>query len=150
MPSITFDGPNKLIEVGFDGPFTEVEAADIYSEWKRWVKTGEANWLPAFGSSEGGAPLGGGRFTGAYYFIRNDLGWRLAPFDADHTLDVIGDFYPADPNTEFVLKPTSDVLIRFFLSSNTQAIETGSTSVDYDRIKSDTRKVVTASTFAAD
>ena len=53
--SVTFDGPNKQIVL--DTSTTEYTAVEIYSRWKDWVSTNNAQYLEAFGSV-GGDPLG--------------------------------------------------------------------------------------------
>lgn len=96
MTDITFDGPNKRIIVGYDGPITSVTAAEIYSRWKEWVALGNAQFQPAFGESVGGNPLGGGVELSGYYFVRNDLGWMLLHAPYNYEIRMAGDIYPAD------------------------------------------------------
>ncbi len=102
MATITFDGPNKLITIGYDGPVTTVEASAIYSAWKQWVLAGNAQWEPAFLSSVGGDALGGGVFLSGYYFINNDAGWTLEHDPQDYQIQVNGDLYPANPAIPFL------------------------------------------------
>lgn len=102
MATITFDGPNKTIIVGYDGAVTEVTALDLYSRWKDWVKEGNAQYQPAFGDSVGGNPLGGGVSLSGYYFIRNDLGWTLEHSPYDYQILVSGDLYPQNPAIPFL------------------------------------------------
>lgn len=91
-----FDGPNKYIMIGYEGPITETSATEIYSEWKEWVMADNAQYLPAFGESVGGNELGGGVGLSGYYFVRNDLGWRLIHDENDYEIRISGDLYPAD------------------------------------------------------
>jgi hypothetical protein len=100
--TITFDGPNKEIRVGYDGPVTNVEASRIYSEWKAWVLAGNAQYLPAFLSSVGGDDLGGGVALSGYYFVNNTDGWTLVHDMFDYQIQVSGDIYPANPAIPFV------------------------------------------------
>ena len=116
MPTITFNGPAKTITVGYDAAVTTVAAVDLYSGWKDWVALGNAQFLPAFAESVGGNELGGGVSLSGYYFLRNDLGWRIVPEDGqDYQLAVNGDLYPQDPNSPFVSPPAGDytVLVTF-------------------------------------
>jgi hypothetical protein len=99
---ISFDGPNKQIIVGYDGPITNTTAAEIYSSWKEWVKAGNAQYLPAFGESVGGNELGGGVGLSGYYFVRNDLGWRLIHDEFSYEIRVAGDIYPSDPTQVWI------------------------------------------------
>lgn len=102
MPTLTFDGPNKSITIGYDGPITEVTAEYIYSRWKDWVAQGNAQYEPAFNESVGGNELGGGTSLAGYFFIRNDIGWNLTHAENDYEIRLSGDFYPADANLPFI------------------------------------------------
>lgn len=102
MPTITFDGPNKSITIGYDGPITEVTAEYIYSRWKEWVALGNAQYEPAFAESVGGNELGGGTALAGYFFIRNDIGWNLTHANNDYEIRLSGDLYPADANLPFI------------------------------------------------
>jgi hypothetical protein len=85
--SVTFDGINKLIIVSQD--ITDLSVAeDIYSPWKQWVIQGDnAKYLPAF-RVVGGDPTVGNNKISAYFFLLN--GWKLRPFEGDHTLTISG------------------------------------------------------------
>lgn len=107
MPTIDFDGPTKMVTIGHDGPITETTAADMYSAWKQWVLAGNAQWLPAFAESVGGNPIGGGQSLSGYYFLRNDLGWRVTHATFDYEIRIAGDLYPLDPATPW-MDPTAD------------------------------------------
>jgi hypothetical protein len=138
MPSISFNGATKVITIGYDGPLTTVTAADIYSRWKDWVAAGNAQFEQAFSESVGGNELGGGVSLSGYYFIRNDIGWRIKPSENDYELTVSGDLYPADANTAFIIPPTGDftVLISFQRSaaSYVTASGGGGGSIDYNQV----------------
>lgn len=112
MATLTFSGPSKTITVGYAGSTTEVSAQEIYSAWKTWVAAGNAQYAPAFAESVGGNELGGGVALSGYYFIRNDLGWRIVPANGfDFTLAISGDLYPQDANTAFVTPPAGDYTV---------------------------------------
>jgi hypothetical protein len=116
MATVTFNGPALTITIGYDSSVTTIDAIDIYSAWKDWVALGNAQYLPAFAESVGGNELGSGVALSGYYFIRNDLGWRIVPDDGqDYTLQLNGDLYPQDPLAEFVTPPAGDftVLVTF-------------------------------------
>jgi hypothetical protein len=116
MATITFNGPDKTITLGYDSATTTVETVDIYSDWKEWVAAGNAQYEQAFAESVGGNDLGGGASLSGYYFLRNDLGWRIVPEDGhDYTLQINGDLYPQDAATAFVTPPAGDytVLVTF-------------------------------------
>lgn len=107
MPTITFDGPNKAIVIGHDGPITSLTAADLYASWKEWVVAGNAQYQPAFAESVGGNPLGGGVSLSGYFFLRNDLGWSITHSPFSYEIRVSGDLYPLDPLTVWI-NPTVD------------------------------------------
>jgi len=41
----------------------------------------------------GGDPVGGGLSAGAYFFLRNDLDWRIRPQEANHELTITGNLF---------------------------------------------------------
>lgn len=81
-------------------------ANDLYSRWKDWVRSGNAQWLPAF-TSVGGESIGGGLTSGFYLFLQN--GWSIIPDSIDHTLTVQGNLIrsPDDLSGEPVFQPVS-------------------------------------------
>ena len=94
----TFDGPNKLIILTTGT--TTVDSKDMYSRWKDWVMVGtNAKYLPAF-SVLGGDPLPGSRFLGTTYFLEN--GWKIRPYEGNHTLVLSGNLYSKDGSDPFV------------------------------------------------
>ena len=59
-----------------------------------------------------GSPLPGGQVEPAFFRFRNDLGWRLLPYDSDHELTLIGNIVPADPDLPiFAARPGRTILI---------------------------------------
>lgn len=122
----TFDAINKLItltDVPVSNQSSLSTAIDLYSDAKEDWKTD--NILNKFTFPIrviGGDDLGGGLKAGAYFFLRNDLGWRIKPYEADHDLTVDGNLYANDP-TAPIFKPTTGaftVTIRLNTSSLTQ------------------------------
>lgn len=113
MATITFDGPNKLIEIGYDGPITETTAEEIYSRWKDWVSLGNAQYEPAFNESVGGNELGGGTSLAGYFFLRNDIGWNIIHADNDYEIRLSGDLYPADPLANFITTTVTPHSVQF-------------------------------------
>lgn len=131
MATITFDGHTKEITIGYDGPITETSAAELYSEWKRWVQAGNAQYLPAFGESVGGNELGGGNELSGYYFVRNDLGWSIHPSEENYEIRIAGDLYPIDSNLAFLNAPHTPVTVTFVLqrSSASYVSEVGTSGL---------------------
>lgn len=94
----TFDGLNKLIILSTGT--VEVTVKDMYSSWKSWMTNGDnSKYLPAF-SVLGGDDLPGGRFLGSTFFLEN--GWKIRPFEGNHTLTVTGNLYARDGSDPFV------------------------------------------------
>ena len=126
MATIDFDGPNKVITIGYDGPITELTAVDIYSRWKDWVALGNAQFDRAFGDSVGGNDLGGGVGLGQYVFLQNDTGWRITAASEDYEVRIAGDLYPVDPNAGmFTPVPAQTVLFTVQRSIGSSTISTG-------------------------
>ena len=94
---VTFDGPNKIIQVNFGE--TELSAErDVYSAWKRWVVTPPSASQVPFNSgyfdalrTVGGDPIGAGQEISPYFFLIN--GWRMRSWEGDHFLRVLGNLY---------------------------------------------------------
>jgi len=125
----TFDGPNKLIIL--DPGTTSITAPVLYSEWKDWMMIGtNSRFLPAFGQSVGGEPIGGGQLVGSFFFIQN--GWRIRPQEASHTLIITGNLFPV-PDNAAVMAPTVgsyNVIVSFARSSISTTTVTGSVAQD--------------------
>lgn len=93
-----FDG-NTLI-ITLDTPTNGVLTVNVqrlYSEWKEWQLSSFQNmgYPPAF-RPDGGSDLTPGIKQGAYYFLRNDLGWRIQSTDESQTVYIIGNLTPQD------------------------------------------------------
>lgn len=96
MP-VAFDGTTLTIRL--DTSTLSYTAQEIYSRWKEWVLTSDnAKWPPAF-AAEGGAPAGLGALTPRFFFVRNDLGWRVIMPEANINTTIDGNFLPRDPQS---------------------------------------------------
>jgi hypothetical protein len=76
---ICFDGVNKhiLVEYDVDEASVVLDIIDVYSAWKRWVRTDDnGKFLQAFYST-GGEPQGGNEYAGRSVYMLN--GWTFAP-----------------------------------------------------------------------
>ena len=117
---ISFDGPNR--EITLDENQFVISVEYLYSRWKEWVQLSNNATFPIAFRQSGGDPIGGGVFTGVYFFLQNDTGWRIKPPEANVTISVVGNLYPEDPDLGF-LNPTIgqfSTSIRLDTSSNTQ------------------------------
>ncbi|MDX1493536.1 MAG: hypothetical protein R3253_05735 [Longimicrobiales bacterium] len=100
----TFDGENLLIVL--DSGITEVDVeVDLYSDWKEWFKQGTNSRYPLAFRTTGGDPLTAALDLGAYFFLRNDLGWRIRPPEEDITIVFTGNLAPEDVSQP-VMVPT--------------------------------------------
>ena len=125
---VTFDPVNKIITVD-TAPTAGVVLLDVqgdlYSEAKRvWLNSLAHNKYQFPFRTIGGDDLGGGVKAGAYYFLRNDLGWRIRPYEDNHELVVAGNLFGNDAN-QAVYVPTVGAytaMIRLSTSSLTQQV----------------------------
>ena len=112
----TFDGPNKLIILSLGT--IDVDMRDLYSRYKEWVLVGDnAKYLLAL-SYIGADPVPGGQL-GTTFFLEN--GWKIRPFEGDHTLVISGNLYSRDG---------SDTVINTIGSYNVRVISVISTLVE--------------------
>jgi hypothetical protein len=116
MADATFDGTNKIIKLANTGTITV--KTEIYSAWKEWVRLSDnAKFQPAFDTT-GGDDIGGGQVTAPYFFVRNDLGWRVEAPDADGEVTLEGNLYPRDAATTLFTAATGyDAFLRLETSS---------------------------------
>lgn len=103
--ALIFDGPNKTIQFDktdntykrtiYGKTWYVIEAAELYSEWKRWCVLDEGTkYAPAF-TAIGGETIGVGAQVGTYVFLQVSNGWVLvAPDESDITIQVSGNLYP--------------------------------------------------------
>lgn len=83
----TFDGANLLIILDRHGVWDA--KVELYSDWKEWVLAGNAWAQPAF-ETEGGRGWTATQDVAPYYYLRNDLGWRIRPFESDGEIFMVG------------------------------------------------------------
>lgn len=92
MASYTFDGVNKKITLPAQ---STIEVSDLYSRWKDWVATSDNSKYPPAFSVVGGDPISADTSLAVNVFIRNDLGWRIAPPEANINIVLVGNLYPS-------------------------------------------------------
>jgi len=124
----TFDGPNKIITLLDPGTNPTQSVPDIYSEWKQWsVLTDNLKYLPAFDLSVGGNDTNPPEKLDGYFFVRNDYGWRVRPFEANGVTTLAGNLFAFDTGTALYLSTigTFTAFIIGSVSSKALAVETG-------------------------
>jgi hypothetical protein len=124
-----FDGATKVITLDtlISGLLSVSVQEDIYSDWKVWAATSDnLKWAQAF-ETIGGDPLGGTQSVAPYYFLRNDLGWRIKGEEADGIYTLEGNLFPRDPNLPLIIPTTGGYtqLINIQTSSSAIQVETG-------------------------
>lgn len=124
MADATFDGAGLIIQLPSIGTF-DVER-DLYSAWKRWhTLTDNAKFPPAFDTT-GGDDVGSGQQIAPYFFLRNDLGWRIRAPQENGEIILQGNLFPRDPGqVTFVDAAGFDAFIRQEVSTRAVVVETG-------------------------
>ena len=116
--NFTFDGDSKRINCGSD--VSSFSAAEVYSNWIRWINTGDnLKYDRAFDDSVGGEKLDGEIRVGGYFFITND--WLIKPREADHTLIVSGNLYPNPPEKGMFASTDGDFTVTIALRTSNLA-----------------------------
>lgn len=107
----TFSGTNLLITLDSGVTSVDVER-DLYSEWKEWMTLSDnSKFYPAFASSSGGDPLTPGLNSGNYFFLRNDLGWRIKPAEEDLNVTLVGNLFGQDSDLPIVIPTTGNYTV---------------------------------------
>lgn len=94
----TFDGNNLVITLDAPvGGTLDLNIQRLYSEWKEWQLASFQNlgYPPAFRGT-GGDPINASTDGVPTFFLRNDLGWRIKPAEADATINIQGQLAPQD------------------------------------------------------
>jgi len=128
MSKVTFDGPNKLINLN-PGENTLDVQIDLYSEWKRWVVL-EFNlkFEQAF-RTFGGDQTIAGQFAPRYFFLTN--GWRIV---VDNGVDLLvgTNLYTDELDSPFIVTNDSTVSLN---NSDASVVDTGiSQNLDYNGV----------------
>ena len=124
----TFDGPNKIITLLDPGTNPTQSVPDIYSLWKEWsLLSDNLKYLPAFDLSVGGNDTNPPEKLDGYFFVRNDYGWRVRPFEANGVTTLAGNLFAFDTGVALYLSTvgTFTAFIIGSVSSKALAVETG-------------------------
>lgn len=123
MSKVTFDGDKLLIIINPGVKNIEV-GQDLYSDWKEWqLENDNFKYPPAF-RTVGGDPLTPGISAGAYFFLQNDIGWRIKAPEENTTIFIAGNLAAEDSSVGVLVPSTGDfsVLIQG-LQPITQSVE---------------------------
>lgn len=102
--AIVFDGPALEMRVTSLGTY-DVQL-ELYSAWKDWSQLDDNRKYPiAFDPSEGGSPTRPPETTGGYFFLRNDLGWRIRMPNATGGVIFEGNLYARDATLGDIFTP---------------------------------------------
>lgn len=114
---ITFDGDNLEIIITSLGTYDAEQ--ELYSDWKEWFKTGDNSKYPIAFDTTGGDDIDDTTTISGFFFLRNDLGWRIKMPEADGQVIINGDLFPRD-NTLSMFTPSTgsfNVFLRQVVSS---------------------------------
>lgn len=119
MADVTFNAVNKLITVTtapVNGFVTVDVKADLYSAAKDdWLSDATLNRFTFPFTSDGGGN------TAPTFFLRNDLGWRIYPYDQDHELILTGNLRKTDEALA-IYQPRATRTILITLESSAVAV----------------------------
>src|SRR3990172_5460758 len=131
----TFDGTTLVITL--DSGVTEVDAkVKLYSDWKEYYKTGDnSKYAPAFDTIGGDDTTATGKVS-AFFFLRNDLGWRIKPPEENINITIVGNLYGRDPALPIIKATTGNftVLINIERDASSITEEVGSGVTEQDKI----------------
>jgi len=127
VAKVLFDGAVKVITVNYGEASIDVKQ-DIYSEWKNWIAiSANANFEQAI-RTVGGDETVESQYIAPYFFLLN--GWKIRPYEGDHTLNINGNLYVDGGGSPFVHTVGNfNVLINLTLSNNAVVVETGGSSL---------------------
>ena len=96
---VTFDGPNKLILIGYGVTNIDVQT-DIYSDWKEWTGVRDNLKYAEALRKVGGDNTIGNAFLGVTFFLTN--GWRIRTWEGNHRLNLDGNLFVEGSGSIFV------------------------------------------------
>ena len=123
---VEFDAVNKLIIVTQEdiGGIVSLDVQrDFYSYGKeQWQN--ELNGFPFPLYTIGGEPIAEELSVGAYFFLDTVSGWRIRPYESNHELRIIGNFYSLDPEIPMFVPTLGGYTVSVFMerSSLTQRL----------------------------
>jgi len=122
----TFDG--DLLRITLPSATSEIDVqSGLYSDWKEWFKTGTNAKYPIAFETTGGDAISATQEVSPYFFLRNDLGWRIAPAEEDAEVTMVGNLYARDPDLDIFVPTSGDytVLINSNRSASSLTVSSG-------------------------
>lgn len=132
--AFTFDATNKLIILSTGT--TSFDLADLWSDWKDWIYSGNAGAARAL-DYVGGEPVNPAKGTLVPLFLFLLNGWKIRPYEGDHTLEVTGGTLIGPNGGDPFVSTLGDYTVRIKYEQPVQAFgysTSGGASVDYDQI----------------
>ena len=117
--AFTFDATNKLIILS-TGTIS-IDLADLWSDWKDWLLLGNAGAARAL-DTVGGEPIdaSAGTMVPLFLFLLN--GWKIRPYEGDHTLAVTGGTLIGPSGGDPFVSTLGDYTVRIRYEQPVQAI----------------------------
>lgn len=118
--AISFDGPNRIITLSTGT--TSLSVRGLYSRWKEWLLIGDnSKYFPPF-VTVGGDDIdpGAGTAIPFYAFLIN--GWRIRPYEGNHTLNVSDGVLLVEGGGDPFLNTISAYTVRINYQQPVQAI----------------------------
>jgi hypothetical protein len=118
--AISFDGQNRIITLSTGT--TSLSVRGLYSRWKEWILIGDnSKYFPPFSTVGGDAiDQGAGTTIPFYAFLIN--GWRIRPYEGDHTLNVSDGVLLVNGGGDPFLNTLSPYTVRINYQQPVQAI----------------------------
>ena len=117
--AFTFDATNKLIILSTGT--VSIDLADLWSDWKDWLLLGHAGAARAL-DTVGGEPIdaSAGTMVPLFLFLLN--GWKIRPYEGDHTLSVAGGTLVVSGGGDPFVSTLGDYTVRIRYQQPVQAI----------------------------
>jgi hypothetical protein len=135
MMAAQFDGDNLLITL--DAPSAGVlnqTAEQVYDDAKQWYLGHPDNRRYPFPfTTAGGDDVTATQQAGAYYFVRNDKGWRIWTTDEDQDVFWDGNLIPFDLTQRIIATRPGRTVAHFGLQPITTQIISGSGVTQQDK-----------------
>lgn len=111
--AVTFDGPNLRIVLSTIDDLDVQD--DLYEAWKDWVKTADNAKYPIAFDTLGGDSIGPTSEVAPYFFLRNDLGWRIKSPEASGTINIEGNLFGRSSDLPLIVPPVGSFTIMYNL-----------------------------------